>query len=88
MTTYVLIPGAGGDDNKMKAQFSMRRMNYLAVLVSAVAAFVVSSVWYTVFANAWMELRGIGPATEHGGGHDDKGRNVRYLQWALPPEPA
>ena len=35
-------------------------MNYLAVLV---AAFVVSSVWYTIFGNAWMELRGIDPAT-------------------------
>jgi hypothetical protein len=41
----------------------MRRMNYLAVLVAAVAAFVVSSVWYTIFGNAWMELRGIDPAT-------------------------
>jgi hypothetical protein len=38
-------------------------MNYLAVLVAAVAAFVVSSVWYTIFGNAWMELRGIDPAT-------------------------
>lgn len=41
----------------------MRRMNYLAVLVAAVAAFVVSSVWYTIFGNVWMELRGIDPAT-------------------------
>ena len=38
-------------------------MNYLAVLAAAVAAFVVSSVWYTIFGNAWMELRGINPAT-------------------------
>ena len=38
-------------------------MNYLAVLVAAVAAFVVSSAWYTIFGNAWMELRGIDPAT-------------------------
>ena len=41
----------------------MRRKNYLAVLVAAVAAFVVSSVWYTIFGNAWVELRGIDPAT-------------------------
>ena len=41
----------------------MRRMNYLAVLAAAVAAFVLSSVWYTIFGNAWMELRGIDPAT-------------------------
>jgi hypothetical protein len=46
----------------MKGQ-SMRRINYLAVLVAAVAAFVASSVWYTIFANASMELRGIDPAT-------------------------
>jgi uncharacterized BrkB/YihY/UPF0761 family membrane protein len=42
---------------------SIRRMNYLAVFVAAVAAFVASSVWYTVFANASMELRGIDPDT-------------------------
>jgi hypothetical protein len=41
----------------------MRRMSYLAVLVAAVAGFVVSSVWYTIFGNASMELRGIDPAT-------------------------
>ena len=42
---------------------TMRRINYLAVFVAAVAAFVASSVWYTVFATASMELRGIDPAT-------------------------
>jgi hypothetical protein len=41
----------------------MFRMNYLAVVVAAVAAFVVSSVWYVIFGNVWMELRGIDPAT-------------------------
>jgi hypothetical protein len=41
----------------------MARMNYLAVVVAAVAAFVVSAVWYAVFGNVWMELRGIDPAT-------------------------
>ena len=41
----------------------MLRMNYLAVVVAAVAAFVASSVWYAIFAKAWMELRGIDPAT-------------------------
>ncbi len=46
----------------MKGQL-MHRMNYLAVVVAAVAAFVASSVWYTVFGNAWMELRGVDPAT-------------------------
>jgi Protein of unknown function (DUF1761) len=41
----------------------MLRMNYLAIVVAAVAAFVASSVWYAVFGSAWMELRGIDPAT-------------------------
>jgi hypothetical protein len=41
----------------------MLRMNYWAVILAAVAAFVASSVWYAVFGNAWMELRGIDPAT-------------------------
>ena len=46
----------------MKGQ-RMTRVNYLAVVPAAVAAFVVSSVWYTIFGNAWMELRGMDPAT-------------------------
>ena len=46
----------------MKGQL-MTRMNYLPVVVAEVAAFVASSVWYTVFGNAWMEVRGIDPAT-------------------------
>ena len=41
----------------------MIRVNYLAIVVAAVAAFVASSVWYAVFGNIWMELRGIDPAT-------------------------
>jgi phosphotransferase system glucose/maltose/N-acetylglucosamine-specific IIC component len=41
----------------------MLRMNYLAVIVAAVAAFVASLVWYAIFGNAWMELRGIDSAT-------------------------
>ena len=41
----------------------MIRTNYLPVVVAAAAAFVVSLVWYTIFGDAWMELRGIDPAT-------------------------
>jgi SAM-dependent methyltransferase len=26
-------------------------------------------------------------ATEHGGGEDEQGRQARYLEWTLPPEP-
>jgi uncharacterized protein DUF1761 len=46
----------------MEGQLMLRR-NYWAVVAAAVAAFVVSSVWYAIFGNAWMELRGIDPAT-------------------------
>ena len=52
----------------------MHRMNYLTVLAAAVAAFVVSSVWYTIFGNAWMELRGINPATA---------ANMRMPAWTM-----
>jgi hypothetical protein len=34
----------------------MLEIHYLAVVVAAVAAFVMSSVWYTVFGKARMEL--------------------------------
>jgi hypothetical protein len=50
------------DGTKMKGRF-MLGVNYWAVVAAAVAAFVASSVWYTIFANTWMELRGIDPAT-------------------------
>ena len=49
-------------NSEMEGQ-SMLKMNYLAVVAAAVVAFVVSWVWYAVFGNAWMELRGIDPAT-------------------------
>src|SRR5829696_5920474 len=42
------------------------RLNYLAVVVAGVAAFVASSVWYAVFGDAWMKLRGVDPATAAG----------------------
>ncbi len=41
----------------------MLGVNYWAVVAAAVAAFVAGSVWYTIFANTWMDLRGIDPAT-------------------------
>lgn len=34
----------------------MLEIHYLSVVVAAVAAFVMSSVWYTVFGKARMEL--------------------------------
>ena len=37
-------------------------INYLAVVVAAVAAFVLSLVWYIVFGKARAELTGMGPS--------------------------
>ncbi len=39
----------------------MLEIHYLSVLVTAGAAFVMSSVWYTVFGKARMELLGQDP---------------------------
>jgi hypothetical protein len=39
----------------------MLEMNYLAVVVAAIAAFVVSTVWYIAFGNAMMKLQGVKP---------------------------
>jgi hypothetical protein len=38
------------------------RVNYLAVGVAAVAAFVASTAWYALFGGQVMELRGADPA--------------------------
>jgi hypothetical protein len=39
-------------------------MNYWAIVVAAVAAFVVGAVWYSplLFGKAYMEMRGMNPA--------------------------
>jgi len=41
----------------------MRRVNYLAVGVAAIAAFVVGAVWYSplLFGEAYLKVRGIDP---------------------------
>jgi len=39
----------------------MLGINYLAVIVAAVAAFVVSTVWYIVFGKEMMKLQGVKP---------------------------
>jgi Protein of unknown function (DUF1761) len=38
-------------------------INYRAVAVAAAATLVASSVWYIVFGNAWLTLRGLDPST-------------------------
>jgi hypothetical protein len=40
----------------------MQELNYLAAVVTAVAAFVASAVWYTLFANPMVNLSNTGPA--------------------------
>ena len=42
----------------------MVHVNYLAVLVAAVAVFALGWVWYSplLFFNPWMRLRGVDPA--------------------------
>lgn len=42
--------------------FSILAVNWLAVLVSGVAYFMVGAVWYGIFAGAWM--KGIGKTRE------------------------
>jgi hypothetical protein len=39
------------------------RVNYWAILVSAVAAFVLSFVWYSVFAEQMLRLHPLSPGT-------------------------
>lgn len=43
----------------------MTKVNYLAVITAAFAALVEGAAWYSpvLFGNAWMELRGLNPAT-------------------------
>jgi Protein of unknown function (DUF1761) len=40
----------------------MQGMNYVAIVVAAVAAFVASVVWYALFGNVMTELREADPA--------------------------
>lgn len=40
-----------------------RKINYWAVLVAAMTALATSAVWYVIFGEAWLTLRGIDPDT-------------------------
>lgn len=35
------------------------QINYLAVLVAAIATFVLGAIWYIAFSDAWMRLAGL-----------------------------
>jgi hypothetical protein len=43
---------------------AMADLNLLAVAAAIVAAFVISSTWYSVFGTRMLELRGIDPTQE------------------------
>jgi hypothetical protein len=55
----------------------MLGVNFLAVVVGAVAVFVASSVWYVVFGPTRMRLRGIEPGA---------GTDVRPPPWKVLAE--
>lgn len=38
---------------------SSTKINYLAVLVAAVATFILGAIWYLSFNTSWMQLSGI-----------------------------
>jgi hypothetical protein len=41
----------------------MRKVNYPAIVVAAVLAFVASALYYSVLGPLWLELRGLDPST-------------------------
>lgn len=41
----------------------MPRVNYWAIVLAAVLAFIASALYYTALHPLWMELRGIDPST-------------------------
>jgi lipid II:glycine glycyltransferase (peptidoglycan interpeptide bridge formation enzyme) len=49
-------------DTGERKERSMRGRNYLRDVAAALAAFVASLVWYTVFGEAMVELRGVDPS--------------------------
>jgi hypothetical protein len=56
----------------------MVHVNYLAVLVAAVAAFILGWLWYSplLFFQTWMRLRGMDPAAAMAGAKMPSGKLV------------
>jgi len=50
-------------DTGERKERDMRGRNYLTVVAAALAAFVASLAWYTVFGRAMVELSGADPST-------------------------
>ena len=40
------------------------KLNLNAILIATFIGFVVSSIWYIIFGNIWMELRGLDPTKQ------------------------
>lgn len=38
----------------------MKPITYKAIILAAIGGFIVSSIWYILFGNVWMEARGAG----------------------------
>lgn len=53
------------------------KINLVSVILATVAAFIVSSIWYIIFGEVWMELRGIDPASA---------ANQSMLAWTIAGE--
>jgi hypothetical protein len=50
-------------DTRERKERSMRGRNYLRVAAAALAAFVASLAWYTVFGGVMVDLSGVDPST-------------------------
>jgi hypothetical protein len=44
------------------------KINYLAILVAAVATFILGAIWYIAFQTPWMELSGVTEEKSAAGG--------------------
>src|SRR5215218_10944430 len=51
------------DDHALSGRWPGRCCNYWAVLVAAATSVVTSALYYVVFGDAWLTLRGLDPST-------------------------
>src|SRR2546427_1625818 len=63
----------------------MVHMNYWAVLVAAVAVFVLGWLWYSplLFFKPWMRLRGLDPVAAMAGAKMPAGKILGQLVWGI-----
>jgi hypothetical protein len=68
--SFVVLVKDTGD----RKEQTMRGRNHLRVVAAALAAFVASLAWYTVFGEAMVDLSGADPSTA---------ANTTPLAWAM-----